>query len=148
MKNVKKYQYIECGLDNIYIEGLMQDDDNGEQTITVPCIQSLHKHIAKEIINKTTKISNKEIRFLRIEMGLTEGELAKKLRVSQDMIVKLEEKQGSSMEDKVDKRLRIAVYTMLVSERSPVISKPEKITLRVEKDGYSYSGRVPLDSAA
>ena len=40
----------------------------------------LHKVIAMGIVSRTTGISGRELRFLRMEMGLTQAELANKVK--------------------------------------------------------------------
>ena len=148
----KKYKYTECGLDNIYIEGLIQkEDDGGEQVITIPYIHELHDRIAKGVIDKAGKLNGKEIKFLRVELGLTQEKLAKKLKVSTGTISQWE--NGTrNISAVADKTLRIDVFAMLVDKKSPAISTPigtpvgtrKKITFKAEKSGYSRA----LSSAA
>lgn len=71
------YRYDECGLDNVILVNLecCQDDD-GETVITVPNINVLHRSLMKAIAQKNTGLAPQELRFLRTEMGLTQGGLA------------------------------------------------------------------------
>ncbi|MBX8785526.1 transcriptional regulator, partial [Ochrobactrum sp. GRS2] len=74
---MSKYHYIECGLDNVYINGLQfQRDDAGDEIITIPAINELHSLIATGIVTHEHGISGQELRYLRSEMGLTQSELA------------------------------------------------------------------------
>lgn len=71
------YRYTECGLDNVFIEGVASlMDDAGEECVTIPNINGLHKAIAYGIVHRRSAISGKELRFLRTEMGMTQAELA------------------------------------------------------------------------
>lgn len=71
------YHYTECGLDNVWIDGLgVCMDDSGDTTFTIPNITGLHLEIARSIIFDQTGMSGEELRFLRTEMGLTQAELA------------------------------------------------------------------------
>ena len=72
------YNYTECGLDNVIIEGLEPVvDDDDDLVYTIPNIAGLHRVIAQGIVMHEKGISGKELRFLRSEMGLTQAELAK-----------------------------------------------------------------------
>jgi len=80
--NNKAYRYTECGLDNVFIEGLdVVTDDHGEDVYCIPNILTLHKMIAQAIITSGTGVSAKELRFLRTEMGYTQEQLADILKV-------------------------------------------------------------------
>jgi DNA-binding transcriptional regulator YiaG len=71
------YRYAESGLDNIIIEGVQfLADDNGEDCITIPNVNGLHKAIATGIVTRRASMSGRELRFLRTEMGMTQAELA------------------------------------------------------------------------
>lgn len=72
------YHYVECGLDNVFIEGLQPfKDDHGEEVIVVPFISDLHREIALGIVLQEGSLSGSELRFLRSEMGMTQPELAR-----------------------------------------------------------------------
>lgn len=71
------YHYTESGLPNVYIEGLTpMVDDDGDEVITIPFVNLLHKAIAQGIVSHEKGISPAELRFLRTEMGFTQAELA------------------------------------------------------------------------
>ena len=72
------HHYTESGLNNIVIDGLEPEiDDGGEEVITIPAVNELHKVIAEGIVLHDKGISGEELRFLRTEMGLTQAELAR-----------------------------------------------------------------------
>ena len=72
------YHYVECGLDNVLVYGVEPFiDDDGEEVVTIKNINGLHKAIALTIIGRNGLMSGKELRFLRTEMGMTQGELAR-----------------------------------------------------------------------
>lgn len=71
------YHYVECGLPNVYIEGLPPVvDDDGDEVVEIPFIAALHAEIARGIVMHKGNMSGKELRFLRTEMGLTQAGLA------------------------------------------------------------------------
>ena len=76
----KIYRYTECGLDNVFLEGVdVLQDDHGDEVYHIENILGLHKMIAYAIISRRGGLSGPELRFLRSEMGLTQEELAKRL---------------------------------------------------------------------
>lgn len=77
MRKIIDYHYKESGLDNVTLVGLKNVcDDDGEECITIPNINGLHKAIATAIVNRFSGMSGKELRFLRTLMGKTQAELA------------------------------------------------------------------------
>ena len=76
------YRYTECGLDNVFIEGVdVVQDDHGETVYRIPNVLGLHGTIAHAIIGRRGQaMSGPELRFLRSEMGLTQEEMAKLLQ--------------------------------------------------------------------
>lgn len=73
---IQRYHYTECGLLNVWVEGLCMEDDAGEQIIKIPNIGSLHKLISKGIVTSQGTLTGCELRYLRTEMGMTQTQLA------------------------------------------------------------------------
>lgn len=72
-----RYHYVECGLDNVIIDGVeFLVDDRGEKVVTITNINDLHRAIACSIVSQKSSMSGKELRFLRTEMGLTQAQIA------------------------------------------------------------------------
>lgn len=72
-----QYRYTACGLDNVYLVGLPRIADRaGDETITIPYINQLHRLLRRQVAEKDTGLDHKEIRFLRTELGLTQAQLA------------------------------------------------------------------------
>ncbi len=79
----KSYRYTECGLSNVFIEGIdVLTDHAGEETYTIPNVRHLHQAIAHAIVVRASGLAPEELRFLRTEMGLTQAELAAILNVA------------------------------------------------------------------
>lgn len=79
---MSKYQYVESGLDNVFISGISpMIDDEGDEVVTIQHINVLHAEIARGIIESDGGINGAELRFLRTEMGLTQVALAELLSV-------------------------------------------------------------------
>ena len=70
------YRYTASGLDNVTLVGMTNVcDDDGDECITIPNINGLHKAIAAAIVSHPRGMSGKELRFLRTLMGKTQAEL-------------------------------------------------------------------------
>ncbi len=88
---VNKYRYTESGLNNVVIEGIeVVKDDLGDTVYCIPNVRGLHRAIAHAIITHDVGISGKELRFLRTEMGFTQEQLAKILRVARVTVTRWE----------------------------------------------------------
>lgn len=88
---MSKYHYIECGLDNVFIDGIAATvDDAGDEVVTIPSINVLHAEIARGIIGSDGAIAGAELRFLRTEMGFTQAKLGKLLSVDGQTIGRYE----------------------------------------------------------
>ena len=87
----QEYKYTECGLDNVVIRGIEKiTDDVGDQVYCIPNVRGLHRAIAHGIITQASGISERELRFLRTEMGLTQERLAQILRVARVTVTRWE----------------------------------------------------------
>lgn len=76
-KKMVQYRYTESGLDNVIIEGIdFLVDDAGEECISIPNVNGLHRAIAHGIVRKHSGMTGRELRFLRSEMGMTQAQLA------------------------------------------------------------------------
>lgn len=71
------YHYTACGLDNVVLKDLpIMEDDGGDEVITLPKINLLHQLLVNEVAAKHGRLNGKEIRFLRTELGMSQGQLA------------------------------------------------------------------------
>lgn len=76
-----EYKYDESGLENVVIHDMrLVVDDAGDEVYSIPNVMGLHSVIAHCIVTHQHGISPKELRFLRTEMGLTQGQLAEVLK--------------------------------------------------------------------
>ena len=79
-KKTAPYRYTACGLDNVFIYGMIPVvDDEGQEVYGVKRIGSLHRAIALQIVVRANSMDGKELRFIRTEMGMTQAELGKLL---------------------------------------------------------------------
>ncbi|MFI5330983.1 MAG: type II TA system antitoxin MqsA family protein [Desulfobaccales bacterium] len=77
-----KYHYTESGLQNVWLVGVeIFECDCGEKFAILPCLEGLHKVIAKILLTKEDQLTGREIRFLRKHMGLKAKDFAKHIGV-------------------------------------------------------------------
>lgn len=109
-----KYQYIDSGLDNVYIKGLKITDDAGEPCVFIPRIGFLHLLIASEIIKQKTFMSGQEVYFLRAELGMSRSILAVRLGITEKDIVRWEKGKWQASND-IETALRNLVHDELIA---------------------------------
>lgn len=138
------YNYTECGLDNVIIEGLRVCKDHaGEETVTIPAVGVLHHVIAQGIVSLPTKITGKELRFLRSEMGMTQSELAEVLRVTL-LTVSRWEREENPVTDSAEMLVRLLANERLeLGENLDVSSVSEKVRHTARTEPIRIDGSDP-----
>lgn len=144
-----RYQYTECGLQNVFIHGLTpMVDDDGDEVIQIPFINGLHAAIAEGIVTHGKGMSNDELRFLRTEMGYTQAELARIVHVDKQTIGRWErgETPLDSTAEVVIRRLAIEKLlipfknnTEWLSESSVPSAQTQPIHITATDDGYKLA---------
>ena len=85
------YHYRESGLENVYLTNGFREITRGENTyVAIDDVDGLHQAIAKTIINKPAPLTGPELRFLRLEMDLSQVMLARVIRSNEQSIAKWE----------------------------------------------------------
>jgi putative transcriptional regulator len=83
------YHYTESGLDNVFLAigaGVQIKDLPSGRQINIKAIDQLHEVIGISLAKEKKNLSGKEIRFLRQEMLLSQGNLAKLLGVTEQTV--------------------------------------------------------------
>lgn len=100
------YQYNSCGLDNIYLKNGYQLSETEEgKGVSIHDMDTLHRVIAKGIVDQPAPISGKEFRFLRIELDLSQKAIGDLMDKTDQMIAKWE-KGDNSIPVLADKAIR------------------------------------------
>lgn len=134
------HHYTECGLQNVFIDGLeFVVDDDGDEIITIPAVNKLHGVIALGIVSHKHGMSGDELRFLRTEMGYTQAELAELVHHDKQSIGRWErgEFDLDSAAEAIIRRLAIEKLGLEVdsgidelSRRSIPTVQPQPINIR------------------
>lgn len=81
-------KYDDCGLRNIWLKnGYRYEAIKGHgKCLEITDINGLHRTIAHHLVNYRQRLSGAEIRFLRVEMGMSQNRLADCLGVDEQTI--------------------------------------------------------------
>ena len=118
------YRYSECGLDNIFLYGIVQSrcPECGEEIGTIPNIKGLHLAIARNLVCKEEMLTGNEARFLRKELKLKSKDMAAALSMKPETYSRWEnEKQVVS--STCDKELRLIFILNATEEEGRVLHK-------------------------
>ncbi|MDB4222282.1 helix-turn-helix domain-containing protein [Granulosicoccus sp.] len=89
------YHYKSCGLDGIYLKnGYCESIIHGEKGVSINALDSLHEAISAYLCDLPRKLSGKEIRFLRIELDMSQSALGSLLEKSDQAIAKWEKDEN------------------------------------------------------
>lgn len=89
-------RYRGCGLDDVYLLSgyeLVRDAD-GEEGVSIKHLDELHVAIGCYLASQKKVLAPKELRFLRMQMGLTQSELGKLIGLSSQQVARWEKGQS------------------------------------------------------
>lgn len=89
------YHYRECGLDNVWLRnGYKEHDTPYGKGVSITNVEGLLDVIALHLVQKEALLTGKELRFLRVQMGLSQKELGELQGVSAQMVSLWERKNS------------------------------------------------------
>ncbi len=92
----KKYHYVECGLDDVYlVNGFERTKSARGTSIAIRDIDALHRAIGESLCLKKKDLTGKEFRFLRREMLMSQSTLAHLLDVGEQTVHRWETGKAS-----------------------------------------------------
>jgi DNA-binding transcriptional regulator YiaG len=90
--------YKACGLDYIYLaNGFTREMMDGEEYVSIEDLDGLWKAIGLYLITTRKELAPREIRFLRDHMDMTQAELGKRLRVSDQTVARWEKGETNNL---------------------------------------------------
>lgn len=108
----KNFQYTACGLDNVWLaNGYKVKTTRHGNAVAVDDVDGLHRLIAKTLIDKPGRLSGKEFRFLRTQLGLSQEALGAMLDFSENAVSLWERKDA--VPAACDQWLRMSVLAKL-----------------------------------
>ena len=86
MKN-KLFHYTGCGLRNIYLRnGFKEKETPYGRAIAIQDVEGLHRAIGLRLVSNKKRLTGAEVRFLRMELDMSQGTLAKCLGVGETTV--------------------------------------------------------------
>lgn len=140
VSTTEPYKYTESGLSSITLVGIevRTCPKCGERIASIPAIRKLHGLIAKLVVQKPTRLSGEEIRFLRTHLGRNKTDFAKLMGVSREQVSRWES-DTSPIGAVADRALRLLVayeapnHDYDIDQLSKIGKKAERTPIRVEK---------------
>ena len=144
------YHYTECGLSYIYLaDGYEVEEADGETYVGVEDVDGLHRLIAKNVTEKKSTLEGQEIRFLRIEMGMSQKHLAEILGVDTQTIARWEKNQTviprtsdavlrTLYLESIDANSKVSFFLSLLAE-SEETTAIGQLTLKAENHHWSVA---------
>lgn len=134
----ENYRYDECGLKKVTLVGIevSRCPRCGNFEISIPHIEELHRTIARAIIDKTTRLTGEEVKFLRKSLGWSGVEFAGSMGVAEETVSRWEN-NAVPIGPQADRLLRLMVAqgrltTSYPAERLRLISAKKATPTRVE----------------
>lgn len=140
------YHYTESGLTTVWLaNGYHYDVINGEQFTSIDDVDGLHRLIGKILVNRCKPLVADEIRFIRVEMNMSQKVLATLLGVDIQTVARWEKGQ-TSLPRTADVALR-ALYAESIDETSDVghllrIQVDSQVQQSMEKLVFEERGHV------
>lgn len=89
-KEVTRYHYTDCGLDNVWLLGGVEEHETPFGTaISIRGVDALHEAIGRSIA-KSKIMTGDEFRFLRLELDLSQSTLANLIGATEQQVYRYE----------------------------------------------------------
>lgn len=82
----EKYHYEECGLPNVWLEGLEVVETPYGSGVAIPELEKLHEEIGKAVAMAPKQMTGAEVKFLRKELDLSQKTLSTLLDVQENTV--------------------------------------------------------------
>lgn len=123
------FNYRGCGLDDVYlISGYDKEETNYGCAVRIRDIEKLHEAIGKFLISGKKVLSGKELRFLRLQMKLTQSNLARILGCNTQQVARYENEKND-VSGPADRLIRLLYKDKIGSKRIPI----EKLLSELDK---------------
>lgn len=101
------YHYTDSGLDSIYLEnGVHVEETPYGQAVSIEDSAGLHRAIAQWLIKRPSPLNGAELRFLRLEMEMTQRDLAGVIGAQEQTLRLWEKGRGKHMPGPPDRLVR------------------------------------------
>lgn len=132
------YHYTESGLPYVYLaNGYTVEEGPFGETVSITDVDSLHRAIARWIVENLPSLRGRELRFLRMELGLTQTAMAQRLGVTEQTISLAERSPEKELPGYTDRLLRIESEAWLDGHKAltQALQQIHAATGRAEAEG-------------
>ena len=140
------HKFLESGLDNVILSNveISKCDNCGEKVVSIPSPNQLLEVISEQVILKPSRLTGKEIRFLRKNIYLKTQELAQILGVHRVTVSRWENghKKPTSSEDRLI-RMVYAQYANVKKETLESLREMFRKEISKKIADYTLSCNVP-----
>lgn len=144
-REASPYHYTESGLDHIWLaNGFEYEDYDGEVYVRVEDPDALHRSIAHGLTQKAEVLDGPEVRFIRKELGLSQGELATYFDVTAQTVARWE-KNETPLSRSADIVLRALILCEL--DGSVDVCELTKNLARMDRPARTEWLKLTLDAA-
>jgi DNA-binding transcriptional regulator YiaG len=139
-KTVGRYQYRECGLDNVWLQNwTMFVCGCGLQLPLLPNAEEVASHVTRSLVVQSGRLDGDAILFLRKAMNLKSSELAAMLKVDRITVSRWENNK-SNIEGLTDLRLRLDAIDRLL----PISARREVAAELLPMFRYQYTANIAI----
>lgn len=113
------YHYVDSGLDNVWLENgyAIHQTPYGEG-VAIQDSEGLHRAIGAWLIALPKPLNGAELRFIRLELGLTQRDLAAILGATEQSVRRWEKARNRAIHGSADRLLRVLYHDDLDGDGS------------------------------
>ncbi|MES2443716.1 MAG: transcriptional regulator [Pseudomonadota bacterium] len=102
------YHYVDSGLDNVYLEnGYTEHETAYGKGLSIQDTEGLHKIIGEWLVSLPKPLNGAELRFLRLEMEMTQRNLAGVFASTEQNVRRWEKARDRAIPGPADRLLRV-----------------------------------------
>src|SRR3954471_21865333 len=130
------YHYQESGLENVYLENgyTIHQTPYGEG-VSIHDTEGLHKAVGQWLVSVPKALNGAEVRFLRLEMELTQRNLAAILGSTEQTVRLWEKNRGEAIPGSADRLLR-ALYSEYIGGDGSVRRMVDRLAALDQDERY------------
>jgi len=123
------YHYVDSGLDNVYLEnGYIEHETAYGKAISIQDTEGLHKALGQWLVALPKPLNGAELRFLRLEMEMTQRSLASVFCSEEQNVRRWEKARTKPVPGPVDMLLRV-LYSEYVGGDGSVRHMVDRLAL-------------------
>ena len=139
------YHYLESGLDDVFlVNGYHFHKTPYGKGVSIENAEGLHKAIGRGLISLPRSLNGAELRFLRLEMEITQRDLATLVGITEQSLRLWEKYRGKPLPGSADRLVR-AIYSEYVGGDGTVRRMLDRLAqldqVKVERMSFEQTSR-------